>query len=580
MPDSFGTVLVKSEKGHLLMDLPTVPAYEALATDIKNLGVECVFGLMSDDTAQFITMIDSAGVRFYGARHENNAVAMAEGYAAATGKLGIVIIGRGPATTNSMNGARYASRAGSPVLLIYGDGPNADKDPNNVGPDRKSDGMSTSALLQAVGIRSFTATDPETARQSLRQAAAAAQRVPTALLLPSNVQQAPIDPIATAPKSLETSLYHPRAARQSAVEAAVSAINKSRKPLIIAGVGAHAAGARDVIIKLADHIGAALVTTMKAKDMFRGHPFDCGILGSFSTAGGRRIIEQADCVIAIGASLNQQTTSFATAIPKDLPLIQVDTVRSNIGRWYPADIAVVGDAKLVTEQLLEAIPQRPQSDMLMRSEENATWLANFDLANDFEAMNTPRTMDGRSLVMALDGLLPANRNLVWDSGNMFGTVPYISCQGPSHFKHTGDSASIGLGFGTALGFAAGTPDRTTVLLLGDGSFLMTMGELETVVREDIPLVIVLMNDCAYSAELHFLQERGVPTHLSQFPDVDYAPVAEAFGFETATVRTLDELQELASMLSQPEGPIFLDCKVNASVCAPFLTESATLAQKK
>src|SRR6478672_10431343 len=97
------------------------PAYQALAEDIKALGVEQVFGLMSDDTAVFATALDSSGVRFYGARHENNAIAMAEGYAYRTGGLGVAVIGRGPATANGLHAATYASRTGSRVLIIYGE---------------------------------------------------------------------------------------------------------------------------------------------------------------------------------------------------------------------------------------------------------------------------------------------------------------------------------------------------------------------------------------------------------------------------------------------------------------------------
>src|SRR5690606_27153514 len=164
-------------------------------------------------------------------------------------------------------------------------------------------------------------------------------------------------------------------------------------------------------------------------------------------------------------------------------------------------------------------------------------------------------------------------NVVYDAGNFLQVVPYVSVLDPGHLKNASDFSSIGMGFGTALGFARGTPDRTTVLFIGDGSFLMTMGELETVVREDIPLVIVVMNDCAYGAELHYLKMRSMPVSMSVFPDVDFAPVDEAFGFQTATIRTLDELKALAPMLERPDGPIFLDCKINGAVAAPFLLET-------
>ena len=143
----------------------------------------------------------------------------------------------------------------------------------------------------------------------------------------------------------------------------------------------------------------------------------------------------------------------------------------------------------------------------------------------------------------------------------------MSLLGPDHLKNSHDFASIGMGFGTALGFAVGTPERTTALFLGDGSFLMTMSEFETAVREDIPLVIVLMNDCAYGAELHYLKMRNMPVAESVFLAIDFAPIAAAFGFQVATVRTMDEPRALAPMLRKPEGPIFLDCKINAAVVA-------------
>jgi thiamine pyrophosphate-dependent acetolactate synthase large subunit-like protein len=183
-------------------------------------------------------------------------------------------------------------------------------------------------------------------------------------------------------------------------------------------------------------------------------------------------------------------------------------------------------------------------------------------------------VDTRSVGLALDRMLPQDRQVVYDAGNFLQVVPYISVPDPSRIKQAGDFASIGMGFGVAMGVARGTPGRTTLFVVGDGAFLMTMGELETVVRENIPMVIVVMNDCAYGAELHFLKMRNMPVAMSVFPDVDFAPVAQAFGFETATVRTMDELRALAPLLANPEGPVLIDCKVNGAIAAPFLHDGA------
>ena len=548
----------------------TVPVYEALAHDIKEAGIECVFGLMSDDTAMFVSTLDGMGVRFYGARHENNAITMAEGYAAATGKLGIAILGRGPATANALHGSVYTLRTGSPVLLVYGEASWGIKAPNDFGPDTK--GFNATGVLNAAGLRTFVTTSADAARQTLATAMTAAHHGAVALLLPTNVQQSQVSYSTDSRPSVNSPQTKRQAARDVALQAAVQILSKSRKPLIIAGVGAYRSGAKEALMALADKLGAGLATTARGKDLFHGHPLDAGIVGSFSTAKGRRVIEQADCLIVFGGGLNQRTTSFGHALPSGIPLIHVDSVRENIGRWYPADLAIAADAKLCAEQLLNALPERDASDKPLHAPEFLKILASFDMANDFQAVHTPRTVDARSAALVLDALLPANRNVVYDSGNFLQILPYFSVQGPGHWKMANDFSSIGMGFGAAMGFARGTPDRPTVFFVGDGSFLMNLGELETVAREDIPLIIVVMNDCAYGAELHFLKLRDMPVAKSVFPDVDFAPIAEAFGFTTATVRSLDDLKALAPLLANPSGPILIDCKMTASVAAPFLSE--------
>jgi len=549
--------------------MSTFPLYQVLAEDITAMGVEAAFGLMSDDTALLVTALDTAGARFYGARHENSAIAMADGYAYASGRLGVAVIGRGPALANGLHGAVYASRTGSPVLLIYGEAATVSQ-PNGFGPDYKAiDGL---GVLSAAGLRTFSATSPQSVRAVLSDAAAAAMSgTAVSLHLPTNVQLAEIE----RPQPLRIRQIERKAAtaKPQSIAAAAAVLANANRPLIVAGLGAHRAGAAKAIEGLADKIGALLLTTARGKDLFRGNPNNLGIIGSFSHSIARRMAEQADCVLVFGASLNFLTTSFGTSLPQ-VPLIQVDAVRTNIGRWLAADVGLVGDARLVAEQLSEALPERSASVKPFHGEATRKLIGSFDPARDFQAANTARTLDPRTLALELDKILPQDRNIVVDGGNFLGVVPYLSVPDPGCFKMIGDFASIGLGFGAALGVAKARPGKTTVLVIGDGAFLMTMGELETVVREDLPIVIVLMNDCAYGAELHFLRLRQQPVAKSMFPDVDFAPVAESFGFEAATIRTLADLHKLAAKLRKPDGPIFLDCKINADVAAPFMSEFA------
>jgi len=164
-------------------DSRIAPVFQILAEDIHALGVRTVFGLMSDDTAVFAVTLDGLGVKFVGARHENNAIAMAEGYAYSTGELGVALIGRGPATANGLHAAVGASRTGSKVLVIYGDAAVGSGGVNGIGPDYK--GFNAQAVLGAAGLTCFTAASAATARQTLADAVAAASHgALAALLLP------------------------------------------------------------------------------------------------------------------------------------------------------------------------------------------------------------------------------------------------------------------------------------------------------------------------------------------------------------------------------------------------------------
>ena len=340
-------------------DSRIAPVFQILAEDIHALGVRTVFGLMSDDTAVFAVTLDGLGVKFVGARHENNAIAMAEGYAYATGELGVAVIGRGPATANGLHAAVAASRMGSRVLVIYGDAAVGSGAVNGIGPDYK--GFNAQAVLGAAGLTCFTAASAATARQTLADAVAAASHgALAALLLPTNVQMANVEVWGPAAARLIPA-GEPAAARQQSIDSAAALLSKSRRPVIVAGLGAHRAGAKEALQALAEKIGALLMTSARGKDMFHGHPYNLGILGSFSHTMGRRMMDQADCVLVFGAGLNFLTMSFGASVPQ-VPIIQVDTVRAHIGRWTTADVAVVGDARLVAEQLLAALPERPGSE--------------------------------------------------------------------------------------------------------------------------------------------------------------------------------------------------------------------------
>lgn len=548
----------------------TVPVYQVLAEDLKALGVDTVFGLMSDCICQLFSTLDAMGVRMVGARHETNAVMMAMGYAAATGKLGVALVGRGPAMANAMHGTISVAKSAMPVLIISGDAPIGRGVVNGLGPDLKA--FPAATVVRACGIPTFQPSSADAARQSLADAVAETSLGrASVLLLPTDVQVG-YTTVPDGPSPVKLSpVPAPQRARQSAIDTAVSVLSRARRPVIVAGVGAHRAGAREAIEALADRTGALLVNALKAKDLFRGNPYDMGILGSSSTSVARRYIEQADCVLAIGVALNSLTMSSGSALPP-VPLIHVDAVRTNINRWWPADVGVVGDARLVAEQLTQALPERTAEEKPWHTDKVRAELAAFQHTMDFQPAHTASTIDPRILTLELSRMLPENRHIVFDGGNFMANWAYFSVPGPSHFTHSLDSGSVGLGLGTAIGVKRGQPDRTVMLMIGDGGMLMSMGEIETIIREDLPMVVVVMNDAAYGAEVHILRGQNLPPAKAEFFDVEFAPMAEPLGFDCHTVRSVADLKKLEPLLANPDGPILIDCKINVEVIAPFLTE--------
>ncbi|MEX2290300.1 MAG: thiamine pyrophosphate-binding protein [Mycobacteriales bacterium] len=547
------------------------PAYEATAALLVDLGVHDVFGLMGDDTVRLVSALVDRGVRYHDARHENAAVAMAAGYASTTGALGVCVISRGPGTTNALTALANAARGdATPVLAITGDEWVHPPANSVLLPDGKA--LDIAVVGAGCGFPTFT---PQTARSlphAVLDAAGAAMRGHTVLLtIPRDLFEAPVElPASTATGPGPSPA--PLPARQQSIDAAVAMISRSRRPMIVAGAGAWSAGATSALVELADRIGAVLSTSLRGIGMFAGHPLNAGLIGSWSHTAGRRLMDEADCVLTFGASLNLKSTSDGSGLPT-APVVHVDSDRASIGRFYWADVAVVGDARVVCEQLLAALPERSPEDKPLHSAENIELLARFDPAADFEAASTRWAIDPRTLILELDRLLPDDRAVVTDNGNFFGFIPpHMRVPSPDRFKLSSDFSTIGLGFGTAMGATIARPDTCTVLFIGDGAMLMSLGELETLARLDLPLIVVIMNDAAYGAERHFLELRGFSGKQAMFPDTDFAALAEAFALEAATVRTVADLEALAPLLATGRvGPLVLDCKVSPDVVAGFLS---------
>lgn len=533
--------------------------YEALAQQLAHLGVTDVFGLMGDGNLKLIPTLASVhGITVRAARHEAAAVSMADGYARSSGSVGVATVTQGPGLTNAITALITAHRGRTPLLAIIGDTP--------LGVQGLPQDIEQAPLIAAAGLQQ-AAFDPATAHADLAAAwrLALDTRRPVVLSLPTDVQELPAgdSPCDLPPTTRPT-------VTPGDLAEAVAALEGARRPVIVAGRGALESDCREDVVRLADHVGALLATSLPLKGWFADHPFAVGIAGGFAHEEMRAILHEADVVLAIGASLNHFTTRGGALFTREATIIQVDESPEAHGRYTRYDIGVVGDAALVAQQLLTQVSA---GDRFRSPEMQARIARGTQPEPD---ASDELGLDPRLVARVLAEAAPRDAVLAVDGGHFMGFPSMdIPVLGPRDYVFTLDFGSIGLGLAAAVGAAVAQPGRTVVAAVGDGGLLMSLGELDTVARSGLPIVVAVFNDAAYGAELHFLRLSGLPEDLSLFPATrPLAPVAEALGLRAITVADHAGLDEARALLAEGiSGPTLIDFRVTDAVRAAWLEEA-------
>jgi thiamine pyrophosphate-dependent acetolactate synthase large subunit-like protein len=269
------------------------------------------------------------------------------------------------------------------------------------------------------------------------------------------------------------------------------------------------------------------------------------------------------------------TTRHGRLIGSDATVAQVDDDASALGRHREVHVGVTGDVELTARRLLDTGPERQRRGY--RTADVATALAARVRWRDvpYEDTSGRERIDPRTLSIALDDILPAERVIGVDSGNFMGYPSmYLSVPDENGFCFTQAFQSIGLGLATAIGAALARPDRLPVAALGDGGALMGAAEFDTVRRLGLPMVVVVYNDEAYGAEVHHFGPDGHPLQTVRFPPTDIAAVARGYGFEAVTVRTPADLKAVEDWVAGPRSvPLLIDAKVVGDRGAWWLEEA-------
>jgi acetolactate synthase I/II/III large subunit len=550
---------------------------EAAGAVLTGLGADTVFGVVGSGNFHVTNALIAHGARFVAARHEGGAACMADGWARATGKVGLLSVHQGPGLTNAMTGITEAAKSRTPLLVLAADVAGAAV--------RSNFRIDVAALAAAVGAEAERLHSPGSAAADVIRAyrTAQAQRRTVVLAMPLDVQAAQCDSPAI-PAAPQLSPCQP--AGESVAELA-RVLTGAQRPVFVAGRGARVADAGADLERLADACGALLATSAAAKGLFRGNPWDLDVSGGFATPLAAELIGAADLIVGWGCSLNMWTMRHGRLIGPGATVVQVDNEVSAIGAHRPVDMAVLGDVAETCRAVLAELGSRTLGGY--RSPELQTRIGREGRWRDvpYTDEGTRATdaggrgedggarIDPRTLTIALDDLLPAQRMVSVDSGNFMGYPSmFLSVPDASAFCFTQAYQSIGLGLASAIGAALAQPGRLPVAALGDGGALMGISELETVVRLRLPMVIVVYDDAAYGAEVHHFGPDQHPLDTVRFPPTDIAAIGRGFGCAGVTVRGPQDLAAVREWLAGPrDRPMVIDAKITSGSGSWWLEEA-------
>lgn len=545
-----------------LTPFPTEGHVSAIVADVVAQRAVHLFGLMGNGNAHFISRLTRSSFPFTAARHESATVTMADAYYRATGIIAAATTTYGAGFSNAYTALAEARMARIPLVMIVGDAPSTGLRPSDIDQTRAAEAAGIATLVagpdnaEAVTHRAFDLAH--------RDAQPVVLAIPYDLALASPTRQNSLEPLPPKPF---------RAATSGDLDKVAAMLATAERPLILAGRGVLLADAVEAVRGIGDALGALFMTSVMAANAF-GSPWDLGIAGGFARRHRLDIARQADVVLIVGASWNIFQARYGTLFSADARLIRIDSEPEH----QPADeiTFIQADVGSFVEGLATRLSPRTSTWRDLVPQVSGPVFRGSDPIEDPTEFGPDGRLNPRSVMSVLDAILPAERSVVMDGGHFIGwAAMYLSVPDPHAMIVVGTAfQSIGLGFGSASGVSIARPERTTVLVSGDGGGLMGLADFDTFLRSTRRGVLVVLNDSAYGAELHQYAAKGLDDHAMLIDEVDFAAVGRAFGAHGIKARSLADLQDLKEWLDTGQDGVFVvDVAVSQRVVAEFMEES-------
>lgn len=543
---------------------------------LRGLGIETVFGVPGGQTLAITdAIIDDRSIRFVTARHEGAAACMADAVGRLTGRPAVCLATTGPGATNLLTGVGGAFRDSSPMIVITCNNRLADLDRDDA---QAADHV---AIFRPLVKWAKLVSHPATIVQVLQEAylrATTGCPGPVLVDFARDVLEGSLDPLMLESVSQDGLIsgtgYDRHPGDPDRVGAAVDLLVGARSPVLWLGNGAKLSRAGEAALSLAAHVDMPVITTFNGIGVVpTTHELVYGPLSRMGTELSTRVLAGADILLAVGNSFNAISTSRWSL---DLPerIIQVDIDPTVVGRYYAArTLGIVGDARTVVTALAHELEQRDADEPA--AQERRIRLASLSRARREWWQRAAKPAESQDGVVAPDAVIRTVRSVVpdetlaiFDAGNP-GVWSYLweIRRADTYLKPVG-FGNMGFAVPAAIGAGVAAPDRPIVAFVGDGSLGMSLGELETLAREQTSVCVIVMNDGGYgNIRQEQLIHYGDRTIGVDFGEVDYAAIARACGLEAVRVRDKAALADAVGAAVERAAPSLVEVLIDPSVSA-------------
>ncbi|CAM3954303.1 acetolactate synthase 3 large subunit [Shewanella aquimarina] len=530
-------------------------------------GVKHIFGYPGGSVLDIYDALhQKSGIEHILVRHEQAAVHMADGYARATGKVGVVLVTSGPGATNAITGIATAYMDSIPLVVLSGQVPS-----NLIGNDAFQE-CDMIGISRPVVKHSFLVTDAKDIPAIIKKAfyiASTGRPGPVVVDIPKDCLNPQILHEYQYPEAINMRSYNPTTSgHKGQIRRGLQALLKAKKPVLYVGGGAVISGADQQILKLSDRLGLPVVSTLMGLGAFPGtHANSVGMLGMHGCYEANMAMHNADLIFGIGVRFDDRTTNNVEKYCPNATILHIDIDPSSISKTVRVDIPIVGSADSVLNDMLALLDDEPS----MKNDEGAIdywwseinqWRSRNSLAYD----KSSERIKPQQVIETLHKLTQGDAYVASDVGQhqMFAAL-YYPFNKPRRWINSGGLGTMGFGLPAAMGVKMAKPDETVICVTGDGSIQMNIQELSTALQYDTPVKIINLNNRFLGMVKQWQDMIYSGRHSHSYMDSvpNFAKIAEAYGHVGMTISDPAELEAgLEKALAMKDKLVFVDISVD------------------